>query len=44
MALLLTGALHGTRNEIANYLLTFKRYDWLWKEDKDVELSKKVLR
>ena len=27
VALLLTGALHGTRNEISKYLQTFKRYD-----------------
>lgn len=33
VAILLTGALHGTKNQVHEYLTTFKKYDWLWKED-----------
>ena len=33
VVLLLTGAFHGIRNHISEYLLQFKKYDWLWKDD-----------
>jgi len=33
--LLLTGALHGTKNLVYEYLKTFRKYDWLWKDDKE---------
>jgi dynein heavy chain len=31
--LLLTGAIQGTKNKIFDYLATFKKYEWLWKDD-----------
>jgi dynein heavy chain, axonemal len=34
--LLLTGALHGTKNLLYDYLRGFKKYDWLWKDDKEL--------
>ena len=34
--LLLTGALHGTKNLVYEYLKTFRKYDWLWKDDKEL--------
>ena len=34
--LLLTGALFGTRNFVADYLKSFRKYDWLWKDDKEL--------
>jgi dynein heavy chain len=34
--LLLTGALQGTRNIVHEYLKKFSRYDWLWKDDKEL--------
>ena len=40
VCLLLTGALHGTKNQVHDYLSTFKKYDWLWKEDMDMEYQK----
>ena len=40
MALLLTGALHGTRNQVAEYLKVFKPYDWLWKDDMEAQYRK----
>ena len=42
VALLLTGALHATRNQVAECLGTFKKYDWLWKDDKDLQYRKFV--
>lgn len=42
VALLLTGALFGTRNQVHDYLVTFKKYDWLWKDDKDLHFRKFV--
>jgi dynein heavy chain len=33
--LLLTGAMHGTRNIVQDYLKSFGKYDWLWKYDKE---------
>eukprot|EP01029_Cantina_marsupialis_P009141 TRINITY_DN2137_c0_g3_i1.p1 TRINITY_DN2137_c0_g3~~TRINITY_DN2137_c0_g3_i1.p1 ORF type:complete len:3476 (-),score=1129.85 TRINITY_DN2137_c0_g3_i1:3796-14223(-) len=35
VVLLLTGAFFGTKNQVAQYLSTFHKYDWLWKEDKE---------
>jgi len=35
VCLLLTGALHGTKNFVSSYLTTFQKYDWLWKDDKE---------
>ena len=35
VALLLTGCIQGIRNTVADYLDSFKKYDWLWKADKD---------
>ena len=35
VVLLLTGALHGTKNQVVEYLSTFRKYDWLWKDDKE---------
>ncbi|CAM9238946.1 unnamed protein product, partial [Discosporangium mesarthrocarpum] len=35
--LLLTGALYGTTQQVHDYLAGFRKYDWLWKEDKDVQ-------
>ncbi len=35
VVLLLTGAMHGTRNIVQDYLKSFRKYDWLWKEDKE---------
>ncbi len=34
--LLLTGAMHGTRNIVHEYLKSFRIYDWLWKDDKEL--------
>ena len=36
IVLLLTGAMRGWINKIRCYLLVFTRYDWLWKDDKDL--------
>lgn len=36
VVLLLTGAMHGTRNMVHDYLRSFKKYDWLWKDDKEM--------
>ncbi|CAM9666191.1 unnamed protein product, partial [Choristocarpus tenellus] len=35
--LLVTGAMYGTTKEVRDYLSSFRKYDWLWKEDKDVQ-------
>jgi len=40
VVLLLTGALFGTRNQVHDYLQTFKKYDWLWKDDKEIAYQK----
>eukprot|EP01038_Epipyxis_sp_PR26KG_P006437 gene6437-8857_t len=40
--LLLTGAMHGTRNMVHDYLKGFRRYDWLWKDDKELAYKKFV--
>jgi dynein heavy chain len=36
VVLLLTGAMHGTRNIVQEYLRSFRKYDWLWKDDKEL--------
>ncbi len=36
-ALLLTGALHGTKAAVGHHLASFKKYDWVWKADKAAE-------
>ncbi len=36
VCLLLTGALHGTKNTVFEYLGSFQKYDWLWKEDMEM--------
>jgi len=40
VVLLLTGALHGTKNQVVEYLSTFRKYDWLWKDDKEMAYEK----
>ena len=35
VALLLTGCIQGVRNTVAEYLDSFRQYDWLWRADKD---------
>ncbi|KAJ8610701.1 hypothetical protein CTAYLR_005659 [Chrysophaeum taylorii] len=40
VALLLTGALFATKNQVHDYLVAFKKYDWLWKDDKDLQYRK----
>lgn len=38
VALLLTGAFHGTKNQVAEYMTSFRKYDWLWKDDMEVRV------
>ena len=38
--LLLTGGMHGTRNMVHEYLKGFAKYDWLWKDDKELSYKK----
>jgi dynein heavy chain len=40
VVLLLTGALHGTKNQVREYLQGFRKYDWLWKDDMDQAYKK----
>jgi len=40
--LLLTGSIQGTKNQVADYLKGFRAYDWLWKDDKEVQYHKFV--
>ena len=35
VVLLLTGGIQGTRNQVTECLTGFKKYDWLWKDDKE---------
>ena len=42
--LLLTGALQGTRNLVHEYLKHFSRYDWLWKDDKELAYKRFVVK
>ena len=44
VVLLLTGALHGTKNQVHEYLKTFRKYDWLWKDDKEHAYGKFIER
>eukprot|EP00949_MAST-11_sp_MAST-11-sp1_P002825 g2825.t1 len=44
VVLLLTGALHGTRNQVHDYLQRFHPYDWLWKDDKEMQYKKFMMR
>jgi len=38
--LLLTGSIHGTKNLVSQYLETFMKYQWLWKENPEQRLAK----
>jgi len=42
--LLLTGAMQGTRNVVHDYLKEFARYDWIWKDDKEVAYKNFMVR
>ncbi|KAL7690391.1 putative AAA+ ATPase domain, dynein heavy chain region D6 P-loop domain-containing protein [Plasmopara halstedii] len=44
VAILLTGALHGTKNHVHEYLSAFKKYDWLWKEDMEYRYNQFIQR
>ncbi|KAG9402276.1 hypothetical protein AC1031_006904 [Aphanomyces cochlioides] len=44
VALLLTGALHGTKNQVHEYLSAFRVYDWLWKEDMEFRYNQFIKR
>ena len=35
VCLLLTGSIQGTKNQVKDYLATFRKYDWLWKDNTD---------
>ena len=35
--LLLTGAIEGTKESVRDYMRSFSRYDWLWKNDMNAE-------
>jgi dynein heavy chain len=43
VVLLLTGSIQGLRNLVADFLTGFKRYEWLWTEDKDKSYAKFML-
>jgi len=38
--LLLTGSIQGTKNKVADFLLTFKKFDWLWLQNIQEQLKK----
>ena len=40
VCLLLTGSIQGTKNQVREYLLGFKLYDWLWRDEKDLAYKK----
>lgn len=40
VALLLTGALHGTKSAVRRHLQGFRKFDWLWKEDKEAAYAR----
>jgi dynein heavy chain, axonemal len=44
VVLLLTGALFGTRNQVHDYLLRFREYDWLWKDDMELAYRKFMMK
>ena len=35
VALLLTGCIQGVRNTVSDYLGSFSKFDWVWRDDKD---------
>lgn len=37
--LLLTGAIEGTKQQVLDYMQTFRQYDWLWKNDMNSEYN-----
>ena len=37
--LLLTGAMEGTKQQVMDYLKSFREWDWLWKNDMDAEYN-----
>ena len=39
MVLLLTGSVEGAKRQVFEYLETFSRYDWLWKDNKEAEYA-----
>lgn len=44
VCLRLTGALFTTRKYVSQYLSSFQRYDWLWRDDKEAEYRKFLAR
>jgi dynein heavy chain, axonemal len=44
VVLMLTGSIEGTKNAVKNYLETFTKYQWMWKEDKDMAYKKFLSR
>lgn len=42
--LLLTGAMQGTRTMVQDYLNNFRKYDWLWKDDKELSYKRFMLK
>jgi dynein heavy chain len=44
VVLLLTGALFGTRNQVHEYLQNFRKYDWLWKDEKEPSYQKFIAK
>ena len=41
---MLTGSIQGTRNAVKSYLEKFKKYEWMWKQDKDIAYKKFLSR
>ena len=37
--LLLTGAIEGTKQQVAEYMQSFRQYDWLWKDDMNAKYA-----
>ena len=37
--LLLTGAVEGTKQQVAEYMQSFRQYDWLWKDDMNAKYA-----
>jgi dynein heavy chain len=40
VVLLLTGGIHGLKKQVIEYLNHFKKYDYLWRQDKEEEYAK----
>eukprot|EP00940_MAST-03C_sp_MAST-3C-sp2_P002393 g2393.t1 len=38
--LLLTGSVQGTKTQVATYLSKFQTYDWLWRDDKELQYQR----